>query len=132
MTEPDPQQVNLSHEQHEPIRNAPLAPELLEQIEAIHDVIGPILGNTFEQFERGFVRAPHPEREVAIWCGITAAWIDYHEDFLDNDYLPDDEEKKLIDALVLVSTGVTDPSALGVPTEIGSRLLDCYDAAGEE
>jgi len=32
---------------------------------------------TLEQFEVGFMRDMHPEREVDVWCSITAAWLDY-------------------------------------------------------
>jgi hypothetical protein len=37
-----------------PIRNDSLPPELLEQIKAVFDVIGPYIGMTLEQFEVGF------------------------------------------------------------------------------
>jgi hypothetical protein len=40
---------------------------------------------TLEQFEIDFMRDMHPEREVAIWCGIAKAWLAYHEDFLGNE-----------------------------------------------
>ena len=47
------------------------APELLEHIQAVFDVIGPYLDTTLEQFEIGFMRDMHPESEVAVWCSIT-------------------------------------------------------------
>jgi hypothetical protein len=56
-----------------PIRNASLPPKLLEHIKDIFDVIGQYLGMTLEQFEIGFMRDMHPEREVAVWARITAA-----------------------------------------------------------
>ena len=59
-----------------------------------------------EQFEIGFMRDMHPEREIAVWASITAAWNAYHEKFLDNEELPAEEEKKLFGALVAISTGV--------------------------
>jgi hypothetical protein len=46
--------------------------------------------------------------------------------------LPDEDEKKLIAALIAISTGVEDLEALGVPTDVGHKLLACYDALGEE
>jgi hypothetical protein len=52
-----------------------LPPELLEQVKTIFDVIGRHIGMTLEQFEIGFMRDIHPEREVAVWCSITAAWL---------------------------------------------------------
>jgi hypothetical protein len=35
-------------------------------------VIGPYLGMTLEEFEIGFMRDMHPEREVALWCTVSA------------------------------------------------------------
>ena len=50
-----------------PIRHQSLPPDLLGQIQAVYDVIGPHIDVTLEQFEIGFMRNMHPEREVAIW-----------------------------------------------------------------
>jgi hypothetical protein len=35
----------------------------------------------------------HPESEVALWFNITKAWLAYHEDFLGNETLPNEEEQ---------------------------------------
>jgi hypothetical protein len=110
-----------------PIRHESLPPKLLETVEAVYDVIGEFLGTTLEQFEIGFMRDANPDSEVAIWASITAAWLAYHEKFLNDETLPDGEEKKLLAALISISTGVTDLSRLGVPAEVGGRLLACYD-----
>jgi hypothetical protein len=108
-----------------------LPPDLLGQIRAVYDVIGPHIDMTLEQFEIGFMRDLHPEREVALWCGIAKAWLAYHEDFLGNETLPNEEERKLLGALVAISTGVQDVSKLNVPVEVGRRLIQCYaDPAG--
>lgn len=115
-----------------PIRHGSLPPELLKQINAIHDVIGSYVAMPLEQFEITFMRDAHPKDEVAIWCCIVAAWHDYHEKYLGSELLPDDEEKKLLAALISVSTGVDDPKVLGLPEEVGRRLLACYDGADEE
>ena len=98
----------------------------LGQIRAVYDVIGPHIDMTLEQFEIDFMRDMHPEREVAIWCGIAKAWLAYHEDFLGNETLPSEEERKLLGALVAISTGVEDVSKLNVPVEVGPRLIECY------
>jgi hypothetical protein len=79
-----------------PIRNPSLPAELLQQIQAVFEVIGPWLNMTLEEFEIGFMRDMHPESEVAVWSGITAAWLAYHEKFLGHDVLPDDEERRLL------------------------------------
>src|SRR5262249_7005952 len=61
MSEPeyiDPKQLRPG-----PIRHKTLPPELLEQVKAIFDVIGPYIGMPLEQFEIGFMRDMHPESE---------------------------------------------------------------------
>ena len=124
MSEPefiDPEQLRPG-----PIRNESLPPELLDRIKAVFDVIGPYLNMTLEQFEVGFMRDTHPESEVALWCGITAAWLAYHEKYLNDEPLPD-QERNLLGALIAISTGVEDVAKLNVPAEVGRRLLQCYD-----
>jgi hypothetical protein len=105
---------------------------MLEQIKAIYDVIGPYFGKTLEQFEINFMRDMHPETEVIIWCSITAAWLAYHEKFLNDEDQPDEEEKKLLSALIVISTGVEDVTKLGVPVEVGRKLLQCYNDLAKE
>jgi len=109
-----------------PIRHESLPPELLEHIQVIYEVVGPYLDTTLEQFEIGFMRDMHPESEVAIWCSITVAWIDYHKKHLDEELLPEEDEKKLLAALIAISTG-KDLEALGVPEDVGRKLMACYD-----
>ena len=109
-----------------------MPPLLLEQIKAIYDEIGQYLGTTLEQFEIGFMRDSDPESEVALWCCITGAWLAYHKKFLNNESLPDKDEKKLMAALIAISTGVEDMSKLPVPAEVGRRLLACYDGSARD
>jgi len=125
MTEPeyvDPKQL-----QPGPIRHGSLPSELLDQIKAVFDVIGPYIGMTLEQFEIGFMRDMHPEREVALWCRITKAWLAYHQDFLGKATLTKEEERKLLGALIAISTGIEEVSKLNVPDEVGRRLVRCYE-----
>jgi hypothetical protein len=128
----DPEYVDPKELRPGPIRHESLTPELLEYIEAVYHMVGPYLNTTLEQFEIGFMRDAHPAREVAVWCGITAAWTAYHNKYLSEQLLPDVDEKKLVGALVAISTGVMDAAKLGVPVEVGHRLLECYDELGEE
>jgi len=123
----EPEHVDPRNLRPGPIRNESLPPELLEQIEAVFDVIGPYINMTLEQFEIGFMRDMHPESEVALWCSITAAWLAYHEKYLNDGTLPDEEERRLLGALIVISTGVEDVARLNVPVEVGRRLLRCYD-----
>jgi hypothetical protein len=130
MSEPefvDPRQLRPG-----PIRHESLPPELLTRIEAVFGVIGPYTGMTMERFEVGFMRDLHPEREVAVWCGIAAAWLAYHGKYLGGETLPDEEERRLLGALIAISTGVDDVAKLGVQVEVGRRLLQCYDDLGKE
>lgn len=131
MNQPDPEPVKLSQLRPGPIRNESLSPKLLEHISAVFEIVGPYLGKTLEQFEIAFMRDSHPEDEVAAWCSIVAAWIDYHEQYLDDEYLSDDEERKLLAALIVISTGNVDLNALGVSPDVGKKLLACYDGLGE-
>ena len=124
MSTPDPESIDPKKLRPGPIRNESLPPELLEQISAVYEVIGPYVSTSLEQFEIGFMRDMHPEDEVAIWCSITAAWIAYHENHLGNELLPDEDEKKILGALLAISTGVEDAEVLGVPVEVGQKLLE--------
>lgn len=105
---------------------------MLEKIKSVFDVIGPYIGMTLEQFEIGFKRDMHPEKEVVLWCNITAAWLAYHEKNLDDETLAEEEEKKLLAALIAISTGAEVVTKLNVPKEVGRSLLQCYDDVGEE
>lgn len=73
-----------------------------------------------------------PNSEVAVWCSIAAAWLAYHEKFLGSALLPDEDERKLLATLILISTGAEDVSKFNVPIEIGNRLLRCYNDLGTE
>ena len=130
MTEPE--YIDPSELRPDPIRHESLPPDLLEYAQAVYDVIGPYLDTTLEQFEVGFMRDANPSREVAVWCSITAAWIAYHDKYIGEEILPDADETKLIGALAAISAGVTDAAQLGVPVEVGHRLLECYDELEEE
>jgi len=128
----DPESIDPQKLRPGPIRNESLTPEMLEQIRAVYDVIGPYVSTSLEQFEIGFMRDANPADEVAIWCSITAAWIAYHEQHLGDELLPDEDEKTLLAALISISTGVEDLAVLGVPPDVASKLLDCYDSLGRE
>ena len=125
---PDPEFDDPSQLRPGPIRNETLSPDLLEHIKAVYELVGPYLDTTLEQFEIGFMRDMHPENEVTIWCSITAAWLDYHEEFLGGEWQSANDEKKLLAALIAISTGVDDLGMLDVPAEVGRRLLACYEA----
>lgn len=128
----EPRRISPNQIRSGPIRHETLSPELLEQIGAVYDVIGPYLDANLEKFELNFMRDLHPESEVAIWFGITAAWIAYHGEHLNDELLPDDEERQLLESLLAISMGVTDVAKMKVSEEVGRRLLQCYDDLGQE
>ena len=123
---PDPEYIDPSQIQPGPIRHASLSDEVLTQARAVIDVLGPYLGTTLEQFEINLMRDATPEAEVAVWCSIAAAWIEYHERHLDDEIQPDEVEKRLVAALLLISMGVEDVHRLDVDPEVGRKLLECY------
>jgi hypothetical protein len=123
----EPEHVDPKPLRPGPIRHKALPPHLLEQVKAVFDVIGPYMGMTLEQFEVGFMRDMHPEHEVGLWIRIPKAWLAYHEDYLANETLLNEEEWKLLGALIAISTGIDDVSKPNVPTEVGRRLVQCYD-----
>jgi hypothetical protein len=132
MSTPDPEPVDPNQVRSGPIRNESLPPELLEHVQAVYDVIEPYLDTTLEQFEINFMRDMHPEDDVFIWASITAAWMDYHKQHLDDELLSEKDEKELFAALIAISTGVKDAGTLDVPADVGKKLLACYDALKDE
>ncbi len=71
------------------------------------------------------MRDRYPEAEIDHWCRIPKAWLAYHEDYLANETLPDEEKRKLLGALIGISTGINDAAKLNVPAEVARRLMDC-------
>lgn len=132
MSDPEPERIDLDKIQSGPIRHGSLSDKMLEQIRWVYEYVGSYLETTLEQFEISFMRDLHPEDEILMWTCITAAWMDYHEEHLNDEVLPDEEEKKLIGALIAISTGVEDPNDLDVPVEVGQKLIACYDALETE
>ena len=58
--------------------------------------------------------------------------VAYHEKHLGNEMLPDEDGKKLIAALISISTGIENVEKLEVPADVGRNLLDCYGVLGDE
>lgn len=123
----DPESIDPRSVRSGPIRHESLPPELLQQIEAVFDVLGDFLGMPLEQFELGFMRDTHPESEINLWCGIAKAWLAYHEDFVGDVTLSLVEERQLLSALLAISLGASDAEKLNVPVQVAKRLLQCYD-----
>lgn len=109
-----------------PIRHESLPQELLDRIGTVHKLLGAYLNMTLEAFEIGFMRDAHPEREVAAWYRIAAAWHEYHDKFLSGRLLENSEEEKLIGALLQISSGLDDPVQFSVSPETATNLIACY------
>jgi len=131
MNAPKPQSFVLSRMRAGPICQDSLSGELLGHIDSIYQKIGRHLGMNLEQFEIGFMREESPDVEVAIWSSIATAWSDFHRKYVGDVKLPRDEEKSLLAALIAISMGVQNVDKLGVPAEVGRRLLACFDGALE-
>lgn len=127
MNAPQPSSVALKLRRSGPIRHESLSPDLLARVGAIHGLIGKYLGVNLEQFEIGFMRHEMPGVEVAIWNRIAMAWTDFHQKYIGRIQLPVGEEKTLIASLFAISKGFQELEKLGVPVEVGSRLLACYE-----
>jgi hypothetical protein len=56
-----------------PIRHETISDDLLERVRVIYDGIKDFYGSTLEQFEIGFMRDSHPEKEIAVWERILVA-----------------------------------------------------------
>jgi len=123
---PTKKPVKLGEPKEQRIRHSVLPPELLEQIGAAYETVGPYLATTLEQFEIGFMRDTHPERRVAMWSNVAAAWDSYHEKHLGGLIRPEAEEQKIVGALVAISSGITDPLLFGLHPDVGRKLIACY------
>jgi hypothetical protein len=127
MGKPKPKKATTNEIQSGALQRESPPPEFLEQIEAVYRLIGRYLGQTLEEFKIGFMRDSRPEDEVAMWCKIATAWCEYHDRFLDGDRLSDDQEKRIVAALVAISAGEEDVHCLPVAAEVGAQLLAGYD-----
>lgn len=108
----------------------PLSPEVSEQMEVVYGVIGPYLEVSLEELEIDLMRDPEPEQEALAWMRITAAWDAYHQQYLNEEVLDDDEEHKIVAALISISDGERSATALPVAPDVGKKLLDCFRALG--
>ena len=126
MDEPRREKVQMNEVKPGAIQHESSPHDFREQIEAVYRLIGRYLGRTLEEFKVGFVRDSRPENEVAIWCRIATVWYANHARFLDNDRLPDNQEEKIVAALIAISAGEEDFHSLPVTAEVGAQLLACY------
>ena len=70
----------------------------------------------------------HADQEVAVWCSIAGAFQAYLKKYPENEV----PEPKLLGALIAISTGIVEVENLGLPAEVGKRLMECYEGLGEK
>jgi hypothetical protein len=126
MGKPKPKKATTNDIQSGGIQRESPPQEFREQIEAVYRLIGRYLGRTLKEFQVGCLSDSRPENEVAIWCRIATAWYDYHNRYLDGNRLPDDQEEKIVAALIAISAGDEDVQCLPVEAAVGVRLLAGY------
>jgi hypothetical protein len=107
-----------------------LSLEQLHQIKTVFRIVGPYVGKTLEEFERCFKQ--DADNEIVVWHRITVAWQSYQEKFGGLKTLPVAEGKKILGALGQIVAGASDAKKLGIPVEIGRRLLQCYEELKKE
>ena len=100
--------------------------EFRKEIEAVYRLIGRYVGQTLEEFKMGLMGDSCPEDEVAIWCKIAATWYAYHDKVLRGVRLPDDQEERIVAALVAISAGEDDMQSLPVGAVFGAQLQAYY------
>jgi hypothetical protein len=119
--------VDVSKIRPGPIRHETLSEDVLTAIQFSYETVGHYVKPTLEQYELDFMRDAQPEREVAVWLRIAFAWQLYHERYITNTVLSDEQETNLVITLVLISMGVTDPKQhTKVTTTVGTDLLKCW------
>ncbi len=112
--------------EHVAIRRGSSAQDFSVEIEAVYRLIGPYLGQSLEEFKVGFLRDTRPQDTVATWCSIATAWYEYHVRFLDGECLSNDQEMRIVAALIAISAGEEDMQCMPVAADVAARLLACY------
>jgi hypothetical protein len=118
----EPQEVPLDDIKQGPIRHKKGFTPLLEEIaRAIYSKVGHFAYPTFEQWELGFMRDSHPEREILIWENIARTFDLYvaeHPEAANNE--------QVVGSIVSISTGQ-------VPeTENEKELRQLYQEAAKK
>ncbi|MEX1231128.1 MAG: hypothetical protein WEB58_12860 [Planctomycetaceae bacterium] len=132
MDAPEPEFIDPKNIHPGPIRHESLSDEMLEEVRSIFEIIGPYIEMTLEQFEITLMRDTSPEDEVVTEPALRQRGSTTTSCTETRISSPRSNEKKLLAALIAISTGVEDVEKLGVSAEVGRKLLACYDALEEE
>jgi hypothetical protein len=121
------ERVRVSELNAGPIRHEPLSAELLEGLKFAYDTVGHFIHPTWEQWQIDFMRDMHSEKEIHTWLRIALSWQIYHERFVKDEVLSDEQEKDLVGTLVQISMGVIEPKQLSLVTKpVGQGLVKCW------
>lgn len=76
---PETVDIDLANVRQGPIRQADLPPDLLKRATALEPVFADVYPTTHEKWIENFRRDVYPEREIAIWEQIAAAYTQFFE-----------------------------------------------------
>jgi hypothetical protein len=121
------EKVNIADIKLGPIQHETLEPKLLSRIKTIYDMVGHYSCSTLEEWEIGFMRDLHPEREIAVWARVALAWKKYHEVNLNGQILSDEKENDLVNILISFTLGVENEAIEEIAgKEVMNKLKECY------
>ena len=124
-----PEMIDPANIDPGPIRHAELPPDLLKRATALESVFADVFPMTHEKWIEGFRRDAHPEREIAIWEQIAAAYTR----FLKDRNLPIAYRREAFDLLVYRSGATVEETLKQAKLkyftrEEARRLVDLYVA----
>ena len=86
---------------HSRICHDRLEPEWEQVCRDLYPVVGHYITDTYEQWELGFLKDVHPDRELQVWQGIAKAFTKYRADH------PDCDARTVVDLLAGLAAGGT-------------------------
>ena len=105
-----------------PVRHGQLSPDLTERARSLYARVGHLMYPTFEQWELGFCRDTHPEREIAVWEVIASTFDAYLAEH------PDVDQKRIVGELGAISAG----GKFKHENRETRRLRELFEAAWEQ
>ncbi len=115
-----------------PIRHSTLDPELLKEIKFTYDRVGRLYCPTLEEWEIGFMRDMHPQREVTLWTHIAQATELYLKKYVKKGPGRASEGQRFFVSgkYVQISGGEFEAKKLKVSQQKADRLCNCWHEVG--
>ncbi len=107
--------LDLDHIQPGPIRHKDLPESLLARIKKCHTTFAEVDPTPLDKAIEDFRRDGHPEKEIAVWEKIAAAY----QDVVIRDPLMSLEEKQQLFAKLILASTKDDPVTVGPDPETG-------------